>query len=564
MTQRSTRESVGELIDGRYRLLRVIGEGAMGRVYEAEHIGIGKRVALKILHRNFSNLEEVVARFRDEARLATRIGNAHIVDVTDSGVTGDGRLYFAMEYLAGVELRAEIGRGPLSFERALRIAAQIAEALSSAHQVGVIHRDLKPENVMLVERDGDPDFVKILDFGIAMTMNPPPWQPRRTQPGLTLGTPEYMAPEQALALAADARSDIYALGAILYEMVTGQQPFQADTYTEILVSKASSEPRSPRELRRDLPEEIEAAILKAMARDAGSRHQSMHALIEDITRCLEWRAVAASAATAVAPSVRPPPVRPPPVRPPPVRDGGTGIAYDETAFALPKDSSDRGVRRNRVAVAAAATVAVIGLAGTAYWYRSTRGAARDAPAASSASSPSGVRPGRTSSPHRDEVATARRKIVDGAPSSGSAAPPRAPGARTPTTKAAAAPAATRKQARALLSKAQAATKRRDFDTARRLYDRVARGRFDPELGHLGLGQVALANGDETAAVGHAKRSLRFGGGLPARRVLARALARLGQYAAAAEQYRMILQREPRDDDSRRGLKDVLRAQRKRR
>ncbi|MBZ0237952.1 MAG: serine/threonine protein kinase, partial [Deltaproteobacteria bacterium] len=274
----------------------------MGRVYAAEHTGIGKKVALKILHAVFANTAEAVERFRAEARMTSQIANAHIVDVTDSGTTADGRLYFVMERLDGVELGEAMREGNLSLERALRITRQIAEALAAAHAQGVIHRDLKPENVLLIERDGDRDFVKVLDFGIALTVGGG-GEPRRrlTQPGLAVGTPEYMAPEQAMEATADERSDIYALGAILYEMATGQQAYRGDTFTKILLEKVQHDPPPPRELRGDLAPDVEAVIVKAMARKPADRHQAMTELIAELTACLEALSRPASAPTPAPP-----------------------------------------------------------------------------------------------------------------------------------------------------------------------------------------------------------------------------------------------------------------------
>jgi eukaryotic-like serine/threonine-protein kinase len=336
---RHSRESLHDVVDDRYRLLRVIGEGGMGRVYEAEHTGIGKRVALKILHASFADITESVERFRSEARMMTRIANAHIVDVTDSGTTADGRLYFVMEYLDGIELGALMTAGTMSLERALRISRQIAEALAAAHAQGVIHRDLKPENIVLVERDGDRDFVKVLDFGIALALDSE--QPRRlTQPGLAVGTPEYMAPEQAVEAKADERSDIYALGAMLYEMATGQQPYKGDTYTQILLNKVQFEAPPPREVRGDLPPEVEATIMRAMARKPENRHQTMISLADDLTRCLDAVAQTAHAALVVPAAPKLPAVTRPLAAPMPA-------PVDPNADAMAVDLGSVSLKRHR-------------------------------------------------------------------------------------------------------------------------------------------------------------------------------------------------------------------------
>ena len=223
---------IGTLVGGRYRIRRLSGEGGMGRVYEAEHIEIGKRVALKILHPGYSQTPDLVERLRREARAASRIGHPNVVDVTDSGTTEDGSFFFVMEYLEGRELGDVVfDEKGLDVRRAIGIAVQICRALRAAHAAGVIHRDLKPENVLLVSRDGQQDFVKVLDFGIAKNLtdgdDAAGAGPRRklTNPGVAMGTPEYMAPEQAAGRPADARSDIYALGGVLYEMLVGHPAY---------------------------------------------------------------------------------------------------------------------------------------------------------------------------------------------------------------------------------------------------------------------------------------------------------------------------------------------------
>ena len=196
----------------------------MGKVYLAEHVEIGKRVALKVLHPSYSRMPDLVERFRREARAASKIGHPNIVDVTDSGTTADGSVYFVMEYLEGVELgigdraRGRDRRRPVR----CKIATQICRALAAAHAQGIIHRDLKPENIFLITRGGEADVVKVLDFGIAKTTEAEAARERRlTSPGMAMGTPEYMAPEQAAGRPADARCDVYALGAIMYEMIDG-------------------------------------------------------------------------------------------------------------------------------------------------------------------------------------------------------------------------------------------------------------------------------------------------------------------------------------------------------
>jgi len=266
----------GRVIDSRYKVLRKIGEGGMGTVYVGEHVEIGKEVAIKILHPAFSNQQDLVERFRREARAASKIGHPNIIDVTDFGSTEEGCAYFVMEHLDGIDL-ADILSHERRLEptRACQIAIQICRALSAAHAAGVVHRDLKPENVFLVSRDGKADFVKVLDFGIARSVGR---SRRLTNPGIAMGTPEYMAPEQAQGGVVDQRSDIYSVGALLYEMVTGSPPQQRN-----------GELVAPRVLRNDLIDEIDRTILRALEPDPDRRYQTMTQLEYDIVKGLWGR-----------------------------------------------------------------------------------------------------------------------------------------------------------------------------------------------------------------------------------------------------------------------------------
>ncbi|HET9987163.1 MAG TPA: protein kinase, partial [Kofleriaceae bacterium] len=285
---------IGSEIDGRYRIIELIGEGGMGKVYLAEHVEIGKRVALKVLHPSYSRMPDLVERFRREARAASKIGHPNIVDVTDSGATNDGSVYFVMEYLEGVELGSVIEReGAIDVARALRITGQICRALSAAHREGIIHRDLKPENIFLITRGGEADVVKVLDFGIAKTTEAEAARERRlTSPGMAMGTPEYMAPEQAAGRPADARTDIYSLGAIMYEMTTGLPPYSGDNFMEILTKKATVDPPAPITVRTDLPLPVSELVAAAMARNPDDRPQTMDALEYELNKCLAGRGVA--------------------------------------------------------------------------------------------------------------------------------------------------------------------------------------------------------------------------------------------------------------------------------
>jgi len=279
----------GRVIEGRYRIQKILGEGGMGTVYAAEHVEIGKGVAVKILHPQYSRQQDLVERFRREARAASRIGHPHIIDVTDFGTTEDGCAYFVMEHLDGIDLADVLSHERrLEPMRAAQITMQICRALEAAHAAGVIHRDLKPENIFLVARDGKADFVKVLDFGIARSIGQD--SSRLTNPGIAMGTPEYMAPEQAMGGLADRRSDVYSVGALLYEMVTGEPPHGE----EASALKKQEPPRPPRELRPELTEELELVILRALEADPAKRHQRMAALEYDLSKVQWGRARAVS------------------------------------------------------------------------------------------------------------------------------------------------------------------------------------------------------------------------------------------------------------------------------
>ncbi len=288
---------LGTILDKRYRIVRLIGEGGMGRVYQAEHVGLGRKVAVKVLHPMYSNDVEVVERFRREARAASAIGHPSIVDVTDTGTTQDGRAFFVMEYLDGVELAdVIIDQGTLDAYRAAHIGVQVCRALAAAHKAGIIHRDLKPENVFLVDQEGQADFVKVLDFGIAKSTH---LEMSRggglTQPGFAMGTPEYMAPEQAAGLSADPRVDIYAVGGILYAMLAGRPPHQGRNVMETLNKKATEDVKPIREYRLDVPEELDRIVMWCLERKPDDRPASMEQLEYELRKFLSGRPAAVAA-----------------------------------------------------------------------------------------------------------------------------------------------------------------------------------------------------------------------------------------------------------------------------
>ncbi|MET0794559.1 MAG: serine/threonine-protein kinase, partial [Polyangiaceae bacterium] len=272
---------VGTLLADRYRIDALVGEGGMGKVYSAEHVLMRKRLAVKVLRRELTSVPEVVARFEREAMAAGNIEHPNVAAATDFGKLPDGAVFLVLEFVSGHSLRDEIARGAFQVDRALHVARQIASALSAAHAQGIVHRDLKPENVMLVEKGGDPDFVKVLDFGIAKVPlgdaaggakagNP------ITKAGMVFGTPEYMSPEQALGQNVDGRADLYALGVMFFEMLSGVRPFSSQSSVGILGQQLSKPTPTFAERSPGLivPPTVEQIVHKLLARDASDRFQT--------------------------------------------------------------------------------------------------------------------------------------------------------------------------------------------------------------------------------------------------------------------------------------------------
>ena len=275
---------IGQTI-GNYRVTEKLGEGGMGSVYLALHPHIGKKVALKVLHAEFSNNQDIASRFFNEAKAVNDIGHPNIVDVVDFGIiqagTGNEQLvYFIMEYLAGMTLSQLIrAEAPLPPERALTIGLQVADALSASHKCQIVHRDLKPDNIILVQRGRERDFVKLLDFGIAKLTGGDRPGSQRTRTGLVMGTPAYMSPEQCEGRAdVDKRTDIYALGIVMYEMLTGRVPFVGEGYGEILVQHLT-QPPTPVSRFRMLPAHVEAVVMKALEKRPDMRYPDMDELM---------------------------------------------------------------------------------------------------------------------------------------------------------------------------------------------------------------------------------------------------------------------------------------------
>jgi serine/threonine-protein kinase len=266
---------VGSVLSDRYKLVSKLGEGAMGWVFLAEHTEIGKKYAIKVMRPSLCRLPEAVRRFRREARAATQVGSKHIVDVMDFGTTPTGAVFFVMEYLEGGEDLGTVLKksGRIPWQRVVHITAQLCDALQAAHDAGIIHRDVKPANFHRVPQPADPDFIKVLDFGIARLANPT--DSIVTQTGVVMGTPDYMAPEQAQGLHVDHRADIYSLGATCYALLTGRPPFSGRNEYDVIYKHLNETPRNPSLLQSDVPEWLDAVVLKAMAKQPDRRFASM-------------------------------------------------------------------------------------------------------------------------------------------------------------------------------------------------------------------------------------------------------------------------------------------------
>lgn len=274
----------GEVIDGKYRCERLIGVGGMGAVLHATHLLRKAPVALKFMNPEIAGRETHVERFINEAVAASRIDSEHVVKIFDVGQMPDGTPFLVMEYLEGRDLSEVLERdgepGLVSIPRCLHFAVQALRGLQLAHDSGIIHRDMKPSNCFVIEKEGDPDFVKLLDFGISKLQQPD--DVKLTQTNSMLGTPLYMPPEQARsAKLVDHRSDLYAVGVILYELLTGRPPFNSDsTFADLLLKIAMGEPEPLTDLRPDVPPELAAIIRRAFARDPNDRYTSAFELSE--------------------------------------------------------------------------------------------------------------------------------------------------------------------------------------------------------------------------------------------------------------------------------------------
>jgi serine/threonine protein kinase len=283
--EKDTDYLIGTVIAGKYRIDERLNEGGMGTVYRGTHVLMDKTVAIKVLRPALAADEKIVARFSREARAASRISHPNALSVTDFGEDENGNVFLVMEFLRGKTLKQVIrDDGPLPLARVVDIIRQVGDALSAAHAQGVVHRDLKSDNIMLVDTMSG-DHAKVLDFGIAKIHEPDGrFDPGLTAPNLVIGTPQYMSPEQCSQDSPiDARSDIYSLGVILYEMLIGHVPFSGDSPTIVMMKHLQEPVPSVLEERSDLPAAVGRVVARAMAKLPGNRYQNVAELVEDLT-----------------------------------------------------------------------------------------------------------------------------------------------------------------------------------------------------------------------------------------------------------------------------------------
>jgi len=296
----------GTLVAERYRIVRSLAEGAMGRVYLAEHEGLHRQVALKFLHDSMAGNAEVAARFAREAVAAARIEHPNVIAVYDSGMDERGRFFLAMEYCEAQELRASLRGDPLHSGRVVALARQVAAALDHAHARGIVHRDIKPENVLVVRNADGTETAKVIDFGIAKLYEPTSSGARAlTQTGFVLGTPEYMAPEQALGGTIDHRADLYAFAVVVYEMLVGRRPFDSDDVMALLRLHMAAAPPAPSTLRADgrITAEVDAVFAKALAKSPSDRYAAAGEFVAELARALDAPAPMSVVPASLAPAV---------------------------------------------------------------------------------------------------------------------------------------------------------------------------------------------------------------------------------------------------------------------
>ena len=296
-----TDDLLGTVVGDRYRLIEKLGAGGMGAVYRGEHLSLKKRVAVKFLHREMSSNQELVARFEREARTAANLDHPNVVAATDFGRLADGTFYLVMEFVEGRSLRKLMQQdGPLPHARVMRLLRQVGAAVTRAHSLGIVHRDLKPENIVVADREGERDVVKVIDFGIARVTKAD--GPQLTQLGTVFGTPEYMAPEQAMGQPVDAAADQYALGIIAFEMFTGRRPFLADDAIDLLRMHVGAAIPNASQFA-SLPSAVDPVFARMLAKRPSERFENVQSALTALDQALTGTPTIANAAAIAAPTV---------------------------------------------------------------------------------------------------------------------------------------------------------------------------------------------------------------------------------------------------------------------
>ena len=564
------------LLGGRYRLGRMLGEGAMGQVFEAEHVDIGRRVAIKVLHRAYAKTEAAVERFRREARAATRIHHRAIVEVLDFGTTDDGRCYYVMELLSGSCLADIIDdEGPLDLSRALGLGLQMCSALEAAHAAGVVHRDLKPGNIVVTHDDEGNEVVKILDFGIAKWVDAPLGAQAKLTFG-SVGTPKYMAPEQATGQPVDRRSDIYAIAVILYEMLTKKTPFGEGLPQELLARKLQKPPLDITQFRPDLPQGLAASIMAALEKDPDRRPATAAEFAAKLSRYLDQSNMPSRSPAFPVTASRAVPA------------GGPATLAEVDASSTPP-----------VLPFALGGLAVILLLGLLFWWAPWSGQGEAGTTASGASGQLAAASGAGAGYHdaaapilpRDGTAPDSRDgsaepqespaLVDAAPPHPEKQPAPRLASRPMTSRPDGSKVDRPETANAVATltggadhssrsiSAGGPTSKRAQRAVRPRPPRSRAAAFGPRpsTARLAAGgnsaralalraKTLLRQGKYAQAIRVADRAVKAGAGISARLTMARAYQRLGLYRSAAAQYRIILMRHPKHRAAKAGLAAV--------
>jgi serine/threonine-protein kinase len=505
---------LGEVIAGNFLILDLIGVGAMGRVYKAKQLSLDKEVAIKVLHGHLTHDPNVAKRFQREARAASRLSHPNSLQIIDFGQTEEGTLFIAMEVIQGRDLGKVLAEEfPFSLSRIADVVGQVCSALEDAHAAGIIHRDLKPENILVVQKGGH-DFVKVCDFGIAKIQDPKGDDPDAaiTMAGVVCGTPEYMSPEQARGEKLDARSDVYAVGVILYQLATGAVPFTADSALGVVTKHLTEQAVPPRQRRPDLGIHagLETIILKALSKDKTGRHAS----VTEIKMELDTLVRLAGTAATVAPK-------------------GSLLAPSPTGTLL-TGAADGGMAlpTSRAPVFAAAVIGILALAGAGFWFatRGGRVAAADPPSTSvtvfTAALPASALPAATAAP-----VSAVPETAEAAPATASDAPAEEAPAEEPTT--------TRRH-RERRSSSGSETSAPSTTAPAEESDNPAQAAFD-------AGRAAFRAGNYAEAISKYQEAQRHGmGGVEIAKALGRAYMRTGNMTQACAMYRRVLASRPSD------------------